>query len=242
MSIVYLVRHGQAGTRDAYDSLSELGRRQSRLLGEYFVSQGIEFTTAYSGAMLRQQQTAAEVGAAYVKAAIPFPEIIIDSQWNEFDLTQVYREIGPLLAEADPGFRSEYDEMRRQVRQSVGDHEAQVHRRWRPCDTKIVEAWITGRFPYSGETWGQFRERVASLCPKLSDSSAQRNILAFTSATPTAILAGLALGIDDSRVRQLAGVLLNASYTVLRQRGEHLHLFQFNVVPHLAAPELRTHR
>src|SRR4029434_6257225 len=155
----YRVLHGQAGTRDAYDSLSELGRRQSRLLGEYFVSQGIEFTSAYSGAMLRQQQTAAEVSGAYAKAAIPFPEIIIDSQWNEFDLTHVYREIAPLLAEADLQCRSEYDEMRRQVRQSVGDHEAQVHRRWRPCDTKIVEAWITGRFPYGGESWSTFRAR-----------------------------------------------------------------------------------
>ena len=36
MSRIYLVRHGQAGTRKAYDSLSELGKRQSRLLGEYF--------------------------------------------------------------------------------------------------------------------------------------------------------------------------------------------------------------
>jgi len=37
-------------------------------------------------------------------------------------------------------------------------------------------------------------------------------------------------------------VLYNASYTVLRQRGERLQLFQFNAVPHLAAVELRTHR
>ena len=242
MSSVYLVRHGQAGTRDAYDSLSELGRRQSRLLGEYFLSQGIEFTAAYSGAMLRQQQTAAEVSTAYAKAAVPFPEIIIDGQWNEFDLAHVYREIGPLLCEADPEFRSEYEEMRQQVRESAGVHDAQVHRRWRPCDTKIVEAWIAGRFPYSGETWNQFRERVAALRLKLNDARRQTNILAFTSATPTAILTGLALDITDERLRQLAGVLLNASYTVLRQRGQHLHLFQFNAVPHLSAPELRTHR
>jgi len=55
-------------------------------------------------------------------------------------------------------------------------------------------------------------------------------------------LTGLALDAPDSRIRQLAGVLHNASYTVLRQRGEHLQLFQFNAVPHLSAPELRTHR
>jgi len=239
---VYLVRHGQAGTRDSYDSLSQLGQRQSRLLGEYFVSQGIEFTAAYSGAMLRQQQTAAQVSTAYTEAGVPFPEIIIDSQWNEFDLAEVYREIGPLLCEADPEFRSEYEEMRQQVRQSDGAHEAEVHRRWRPCDTKIVETWIAARFPFGGETWNQFRERVAGCRVTLSAAPHHANILAFTSATPTAILTGLALDITDERVRQLAGVLYNASYTVLRQRGERLKLFQFNAVPHLAAPELRTHR
>ena len=242
MSIVYLVRHGQAGTRDAYDSLSELGRRQSRLLGEYFLSQGIEFAAAYSGAMLRQQQTAAEVSTAYNAAGVPFPGIVIDDDWNEFDLAQVYREIGPLLCEEDPEFRSEYEEMRRQVSESAGVHDAEVHRRWRPCDTKMVEAWIAGRFAYRGETWNQFRERVAALRLKLSDAPRPANILAFTSATPTGILTGFALDAPDSRVRQLAGVLYNSSYTVLRQRGEHLQLFQFNAAPHLAAPELRTHR
>ena len=242
MNSVYLVRHGQAGTRDSYDSLSELGRRQSRLLGEYFLSQGTQFTVVYSGAMLRQQQTAAEVSSAYTKAAVPFPEIIIDEQWNEFDLARVYREIAPLLCAEDPEFRNEYEEMRRQISESGGVHSDQVHRRWRPCDTKMVEAWIGGRFPYGGETWKQFRERVAACRLKLSDAPRHSNILVFTSATPTAILTGLALDITDERMRQLAGVLQNASYTLLRQRGEQLHLFQFNAVPHLATPELRTHR
>ena len=242
MSSVYLVRHGQAGTRDSYDSLSELGRRQSRLLGEYFLSQGFEFAAAYTGAMLRQQQTAAEVSTAYNAAGVPFPEIIVDNDWNEFDLAQVYREIGALLCEEDPEFRIEYEEMRRQVTKSAGVHDAEVHRRWRPCDTKMVEAWITGRFPYGGETWKQFRERVATCRLKLSAAPRQANILVFTSATPTAILTGLALDITDWRVRQLAGALHNASYTVLRQRGEHLQLFQFNAVPHLGSSQLRTHR
>jgi broad specificity phosphatase PhoE len=242
LSSVYLVRHGQAGTRDHYDSLSELGRRQSRLLGEYFLSQGIEFTAAYSGTMLRQQQTATEVRTVYLKAAIPFPDITIDSQWNEFDLGDVYREIGPLLCEEDADFRSEYEDMQRQVRENDGVHEADVHRRWRPCDTKMVEAWIAGRFPYSGETWSGFRERVAAGLLKLSAAPRQANIMAFTSATPTGILTGLALDIADGRVRQLAGVLYNSSYTLLRQRADHWQLFQFNAVPHLLTTELRTHR
>ena len=74
MSRVYLVRHGQAGTREAYDSLSDLGRRQARLLGEYFVSEKIHFAGAYSGTLVRQQETAMEVEAVYREARVCFPE------------------------------------------------------------------------------------------------------------------------------------------------------------------------
>ena len=67
MSTVYLVRHGQAGTRDAYDSLSELGERQARLLGEHFIAQRIRFADTYAGALARQQQTAEQIRAAYAR-------------------------------------------------------------------------------------------------------------------------------------------------------------------------------
>jgi len=242
LSSVYLVRHGQAGTRDSYDSLSDLGRRQSRLLGEYFASQGIEFAAVFSGALARQQQTATEISAAYATAGVRFPEIIIDDNWNEFDLTRVYQEIGPLLCEEDAEFRREYEELRRQIKESDGTHSAEVHRRWWPCDTRIIETWVAGRYTSTGETWIQFRERVLKCITKLNDVPPQANILVSTSATPTGILTGLALDGSNQRIRQLAGALYNSSYTMLRQRDERLYLFQFNAVPHLITPELRTHR
>jgi broad specificity phosphatase PhoE len=242
LSNIYLVRHGQAGTRDSYDSLSELGRRQSRLLGEHFVSQGIQFTSAYAGTMSRQKQTAEEVRAAYIEMGVSFPEVVIESGWDEFDLNQVYREIAPRLCEEDSEFRSDYEAMRDEVRASAGAQDAQVHRRWRPCDTKVVETWIEGRYPYGGETWEQFCERVAACPLKSGETQRDANIAVFTSATPTAIWAGLALDITGDRVRQLAGVLRNSSYTLLHLRGEALRLFSFNEVPHLLLPDLRTNR
>lgn len=242
MSNIYLVRHGQAGTRDAYDSLSELGRRQARLLGAHFVSQGIEFKRAFAGSMLRQQQTAAAVGEAYAEAGRRFPEVSVESGWDEFDLTGVYRELAPQLCEADAEFRRDYEAMREEVAASAGLPDAEVHRRWRPCDTKVVESWIGGHYAYSGETWAQFRERVAGCRLKLNEVERDTNIVIFTSATPTAILTGMALSISDERVRQLAGVLRNSSFTVLHPRGDELRLFSFNEVPHLTSPELRTHR
>ena len=131
--------------------------------------------------------------------------------------------------------------MRRQVNQSAGAPMRKFTVAGGPATQRW---WMPGcqTLSYSGESWDEFRRRITALPAKLAEAPRQANILAFTSATPTAILTGLALEVPDQRVRPLAGALFNASYSVLRQRGEHLHLFQFNAVPHLTAPRLRTHR
>ena len=58
MGTLYLVRHGQAsfGAED-YDHLSELGRRQSVRLGEYFAERGIHFDGLIAGTLRRHKQT-----------------------------------------------------------------------------------------------------------------------------------------------------------------------------------------
>lgn len=237
------MRHGQAGTRESYDSLSDLGRKQSRLLGEYFISQGIVFAAAYSGALSRQRGTAAEVCLAYQEARLPFPEVAVESAWNEFDLDYIYREIGPKLCADDQQFKLHFETMRKQVRSGRGaEHSAEVHRRWLPCDTEIVHTWIRGRYPYSGESWEQFRSRVAAWQTVVDPPERRAAVAVFTSATPVAIWTGLALGILDERVIDLAGVLQNSSFTVLRLRDKQRRLFTFNAVPHLASACLRSQR
>src|SRR5438874_10263663 len=79
---LYLIRHGQAGSRDNYDQLSEIGRKQSVLLGEYFRSAGIRFQAAYSGGMQRQRTTAELVLAGLESP----PPLQVDPRWNEFSL------------------------------------------------------------------------------------------------------------------------------------------------------------
>ncbi|HEX7295859.1 MAG TPA: histidine phosphatase family protein, partial [Pyrinomonadaceae bacterium] len=176
------------------------------------------------------------------RADVSFPTITVDDQWNEFDLTGIYRELGPKLSEIDEEFRIQYDEMRVEIKQNIGVTDAKVHRQWWPCDTKMVDAWISGALSYGGETWKQFQERVCGCVSKLAGLPPRANVLVSTSATPTGVLTGLALGLTDGRVRQLAGVLYNSSFTTLRLRDERLQLFQFNAVPHLTTPDLRTFR
>jgi broad specificity phosphatase PhoE len=211
-------------------------------LGEYLAAQDFRFSMAYTGAMLRQQQTAEELSQGYARAGGHFPAITVDEDWNEFDLSGVYRELAPLLSAADSDFRREYAALCEQVRQNTASADAPVHREWLPCDTKLVDAWIAGRFSFPGESWEQFARRIAGCRRKLESAGSQDNIIIFTSAVPVAIWAGLSLDLCDQRVMRLAAVLYNTSYTILRLREEQLRLFAFNAIPHLLTPELRTHR
>ena len=161
--------------------------------------------------------------------------------WDEFDLTRVYQEIAPQLASEDPRFRCEYEKMRAQVQENL-EADAPIHRRWLPCDTEIVKAWIRGRYPYNGERFNQFRERVAACRLKMIQVQRNENIIVFTSATPVAIWTGMSLDIFDERVMRLAGALYNSSYSILRLRGDDLRLLSFNGVPHLDGSDLRTYR
>ncbi|MGB6941782.1 MAG: histidine phosphatase family protein [Bryobacteraceae bacterium] len=242
MSRVYLVRHGQAGTREAYDSLSELGRRQARLLGEYFLSEGIQFAAAYSGALFRQRETACEVSGVYREAGVSFPEIVREPGWDEFDLTHVYRALAPRLCAEDPEFERQYQELVAQARAAAEQPEASVNRRWLPCDVQVVRAWIRGQHAYEGESWRAFRERVIGCRLRLDPTERDANIVVFTSATPIGIWTALAMEIHDERAMRLAGVLHNTSCTVMRLHDGDLRLHSFNAIPHLSEPGLRTYR
>ena len=56
MSVLTLVRHAQASFfADNYDELSPLGRKQARLLGEFWVRRQIDFDEVYCGPRVRQQ-------------------------------------------------------------------------------------------------------------------------------------------------------------------------------------------
>ncbi len=230
MSVLYLVRHGQAGTREHYDSLSEVGRRQARLLGEYFWAQGIEFRAAYSGSLERQRSTGAEV--------LPGAGICVDNGWDEFDLAQVYREYAPRLSADDEQFAREYAEMQR----AIAAKESAVDRKWNDCDKKCVRAWIEGRYEYSGESWGAFVNRVHGALRRVIEKAHDGNVAVFTSATPIGIAAASTLEIEDARAMWMAAVMFNASVTTLRVHGDEVRWCTMNGTAHLGSAELRTFR
>ena len=238
MSLLYLIRHGQAGLRQRYDTLSDLGRTQARLLGEYLAAQKIGLSAVYSGALERQRETAAGILSALTRSGAAAPLLQIDARWNEFDLDAVYRAIAPRLASDDPEFRAEYEKLLL----SLNDENSPVHHSWTRCDTLVVRAWVDGRYEMPGESWQEFRERVRGSMEDLSRIPSSETVAVVSSATPIAVWIGVALGLNGRHVMRLAGVTYNSALTTMRVREGDLALVSFNGTPHLTEPHLRTFR
>ena len=229
--MITLIRHGQAGSRQVYDDLSEIGHEQAWALGEWFRSRNVRFDAIVTGGLNRQRRTAREMAEAMATA----PEPVVDERWSEFDLDAVYAGIGPQLAREDDQFRSDYEQLRREM----ADPESSVHRSWRHCDVLVVRAWIDGRFEYAGESFADFGARVHDALRALP---AEGHVAVVTSATPIALSAGLALDLAPRRVMQLAGAQRNTAFGEMELRPGDPRVVSFNNIPHLADPRLRTLR
>jgi broad specificity phosphatase PhoE len=230
LSLIYLIRHAQAGSRDNYDVLSEVGREQARLLGEHLSRQDLELAAVYTGGMQRQRHTAEIACEVMIARGIRVPEITTDERWNEFSLISVYRAIAHRMIEESPDFERDYREMQEAIRRDPHTTGGATGR----CDGAVVRAWMEARYDdYKGESWVSFRERIHSCGLRLGNGDAKKAIVVVTSATPVAILAAAALELTDEKLLSILGVIYNSGITTLRSRDESLRLFSFNETPHL---------
>lgn len=242
MSTLYLIRHGQAGTRENYDVLSGLGQQQAHYLGSYWAAQALTLDAVFAGSLQRQQQTAQCFSKSFLTRSIPpfssLPELIIDERWREFSLATVYRGLANKLCADDECFAADFAEMQALLLAEPNTTRAAVGR----CDRAVIQAWMENRYPdYEGESWSTFRRRVESSLPVLFERK-ERQIAIFTSATPIAICTGMALGLTDAKILSLMGVLYNSGITTFKMQAGELRLLSFNNTPHLTDPALRTFR
>ena len=242
MSDFFFIRHGQAGTRLQYDALSDLGHQQCRLLGEYLARQAITFSHIIVGGLARHNQTAASVLDAYQADGVTIPDPQVDHDWNEFDLDAVYQSIAPRLAKDDAAFAGAYAAMQQQIDDQGAVAQSLINRRWNPCDSAVIRAWVDARYPVEGETWAAFRDRIRGALAKLVTANPDGNVAIFTSATPTALSLAQAMEIGEHKMFGLAGVMINSAVSVIRLKDGELRTFSFNTVPHLEDAALRTHR
>ncbi|MEU5848498.1 histidine phosphatase family protein [Saccharopolyspora shandongensis] len=214
MSVVLLVRHGQAsfGTDD-YDRLSARGEAQSRTLGVELRERRIEPARIVTGCMRRQRETALQLIAGAAWDAQPD----VDTGWDEFDASSL------IAASADEEENSGTDPRafqrlleRASTRWASGEHDADY-----------------------AETFSAFQARVAAALDRVVDGlGSGQTAVVVSSAGAIAWVASQLIGGDFSQWLVLNRVAVNSGVTKLVVGASGTSLVGFNDHCHLAHPDV----
>jgi broad specificity phosphatase PhoE len=239
VSFLYLIRHAQAGPRHNYDTLSEIGQQQARLLGIHLAGRVASLSAVVSGTLERHRRTAELVTREIRRHGRLVAQSTEDCRWNEFILADLYRHYGPRMAKENPDYAGDYLAMERELDQDPHNTRGATGR----CDAAMVRAWIENRYPDCPvQSWADFRQIVQSGLAALCHFGKRERLAVFTSAGPVGVAAAAALGIADDRIPGLLGAQYNCSLSTFRITGSSILMHSFNEIAYLTEPELRTYR
>lgn len=214
MGTLYLVRHGQASFgADDYDQLSDLGRRQSVRLGEYFEQRDIHFDGLIAGTLRRHKQTLAGILEGMNHAG----EHLSWEGLNEYDSAAVIATVHPQKLEK-PTSPEMYRHHFRLLRDGLA--------RWMAGDAS----------PAGMPSYQQFVAGVAGALDHVRASHYGQNVLVVTSGGPISIAVGNVLGTRAEATIDLNLRIRNTSITEFAFTPKRHMLVGFNAVPHLDAP------
>ena len=218
MALLFLVRHGQASFGSAhYDELSELGRQQSRWLGEYFSGRALSFKRVLTGTLARQQDTARELlGAMGVPA-----ELIIHAGLDEYHSAPIYR--------AHTGGAD-----------ALAHQQSDYNGYWRTFKA-AMQAWAAGSLTGVPESWEDFGARTRTALAIACEGAAREEAVLVVSSGG-AICRALAAVLDcpGGTAIELNLQMRNAAFCELIVGNAGMRLLSFNSIPHLDTPQRRT--
>lgn len=231
MTTLTLVRHGQASFGASnYDQLSDLGVRQSKVLGEYWSRLKPEFDAVYSGNMSRQQDTALH---ALTSLGVE-PNIAIEPSLNEYNFEAILRSYIPIAA-------AEHPELGIQKKEFL-----QNPKLFQAAFNKAIGYWLEDRAhkhePF--ESWSAFSSRVSSGLRTIARPDSN-NVVAFTSGGVIAVALREALGLNDEMTFRMNWRIHNGSVHRFRVGRDGLSLIGFNNIAHLELtgdPSMITYR
>ena len=217
MGTLYLVRHGQASFgADDYDHLSDLGRRQSVRLGEYFASRGIRFDGLIAGTLRRHKQTLEGILQGMNHAG----EHLAWEGLNEYDSEAVIATIHPHKLEKPTS-----PEMYRHHFRLLRDGLAQ---------------WMAGVVsPRGMPSYPDFVAGVRGALDHVRQNHYGQTVLVVTSGGPISTAVGHVLGTPPESTIELNLRIRNTSVTEFAFTPKRHMLVGFNAIPHLDGPEYK---
>jgi len=224
MSVLYLIRHGQASFgAENYDRLSPMGRRQAFILGEHLCKAGVTPDAVYCGTMTRQKDTEKEVRACYERRGNVLPEVNVSSGLDEFDSSSIVLSQLPGMQADDP---------------RLAEHLPLMYKSKESFKRVFEDAmlrWVSGRSDSPGvETWKEFSARVSGSIDRIMEEQGRgRTVFAFTSGGPIAAAVQYALSLTPDAAIRLNWQVINTSYTKFMYNGRRITLACFNCSAHL---------
>lgn len=212
MSLLYLVRHGQAsaGTHD-YDRLSPLGQHQSELLGRWWTDQGFAPEHLYHGSLLRQRDTA--------RLALQHLDSSLQTSTHEGLNEYKHRVIDKHFGQPRPDDQPE---------SMTFDDYVGIMQRWRDHPSESGSSDI--------EPWAEFSARGWQTIVDLHAQQADKtHHVFFTSGGIIATVMAAVLGLDFAHTIDAIWRIRNSSITTIHFEGTHARLIDFNTIPHLQA-------
>jgi broad specificity phosphatase PhoE len=214
MPTLYLVRHGQAsfGAED-YDQLSDLGRRQSVRLGEYFRQKGLGFDAVLTGTLRRHAQTFEGIceGAGFAPPALAWPGL------NEYDSEAVIAAVHPHKLQK-PDTPEMYRHHFRLLRDGLGQ-------------------WMEGKVsPQGMPSYAGFVQGVTSALDHVRREFGDQpdaRVLIVSSGGPISTAVGHILGTAPLTTIDLNMRIRNSSVTEFAFTPKRHMLQSYNAVPHL---------
>jgi broad specificity phosphatase PhoE len=215
MATIYIVRHGQAsfGAQN-YDELSQLGRRQAQVVGEYFRDRGVNFDAVYSGDLSRQRETA-RLAIASQPAEVNH---CVDPRFNEIQNEEQLKCLMPEVLKVNPAVKTLVDKGLGSSKdyQKVIDA---VFNYWvsPACDDPRIQSWAE----YSSNA----RQALTDV---MQTQGSGKTIGIFTSGGTLATLVAQVLGLGGEGTYQLYEPVFNCSVTQLFYSGSKVSLSYYN--------------
>lgn len=173
MATLFLVRHGQASFgADDYDRLSDVGHRQSRLLGEYLADRAVRPVRVMTGTLLRQRQTWEGIAEGLASRGIACAEPLVRPGLDEYRAEHLLEALAatrnqPTVDASAAARPAGAGPVTRAASVAVAGDPAdpEVRRAHFRLLRDVLTEWATGRITVAGHrTWDDFREdAVAAL-------------------------------------------------------------------------------
>ncbi|MFE1939290.1 histidine phosphatase family protein [Leptospira kirschneri] len=242
MSIIHLIRHGQANSQgENYDLLTSLGKNQSFALGKYMAYNGELPDRIVTGTLRRHLETAdwfmkgvvSEVGDLEKYKTDSF--VCRDSGWNEFS-PELWNSLAKLLVSDKPEFARILSQFYK-VKTRGGIRSAALFYK---LTEEILKFWRENAIEADGiETYENFETRIFHSYNVLFSSGKQERIFLFTSGTPISLVLNHILRQEGDPFSWMPWIWNTSVSTFRKVKGEYLPI-SVNGVPHLTQKTDRT--